>query len=317
MSKLLAKLLVLLKLSDEKSPIIQTLLDEEKGAIINASFYSALTILSIILHNVRVYPSIITYILAIILVPAFITAVIRILFIKEIIKKDDSDDNKVSFLVKKYSYVDINAKYKATFLSLGFIFVFGFLYLIINWREIEIKTINSLLEFVDIEDSEAEAPITQHQPPPPPPPVVEIKAVPEEELIEEVEIEEVEMEEEEEVEEIFEEEPEEEEEEVFMIVEDMPEFPNGGMAALMRYIPENLEYPQMAIDNDVEGTVLVKFTVNKDGAISDVQVQRGIGAGCDEAAAEVIENMPAWKPGKQRGKAVKVSMVIPVRFKIG
>jgi protein TonB len=316
MSKLIARLLVSLKLAKQNDPIIETLTSEEKGAIINVSTYGALMLLSIILHATRVYPSIITYILSIILVPALITALIRLFFTKQIIKKDDKDDNKPAFLVKKYSYVDINKRYKPTFMALGFIFVFGFLFLVINWREIEEKTISSLSEFVDIEDNENEAPITQHQPPPPPPPVVEIKAVPEEELIEEVEIEEVEMEEEEEVEEVFEEEPEEEEEEVFMIVEDMPQFPGGGQAALMKYIVENMEYPQMAIDNDVEGTVLVKFTVNKDGSIDDVSVQRGIGAGCDEAATEVIESMPSWSPGKQRGKAVKVSMVIPVRFKI-
>ena len=316
MSKLIARLLVSLKLAKQNDPIIETLTSEEKGAIINVSTYGALMLLSIILHATRVYPSIITYILSIILVPALITALIRLLFTKQIIKKDDKDDKKPDFLIKKYSYVDINKRYKPTFMALGFIFVFGFLFLVINWREIEEKTISTLSEFVDIEDNENEAPITQHQPPPPPPPVVEIKAVPEEELIEEVEIEEVEMEEEEEVEEVFEEEPEEEEEEVFMIVEDMPQFPGGGQAALMKYIVENMEYPQMAIDNDVEGTVLVKFTVDKDGSIDDVSVQRGIGAGCDEAAMEVIESMPSWSPGKQRGKAVKVSMVIPVRFKI-
>lgn len=316
MSKLIARLLVSLKLAKQNDPIIETLTSEEKGAIINVSTYGALMLLSIILHATRVYPSIITYILSIILVPALITALIRLFFTKQIIKKDDKDDNKPAFLVKKYSYVDINKRYKPTFMALGFIFVFGFLFLVINWREIEEKTISTLSELVDIEDNENEAPITQHQPPPPPPPVVEIKAVPEEELIKEVEIEEVEMEEEEEVEEVFEEEPEEEEEEVFMIVEDMPQFPGGGQAALMKYIVENMEYPQMAIDNDVEGTVLVKFTVDKDGSIDDVSVQRGIGAGCDEAAMEVIESMPSWSPGKQRGKAVKVSMVIPVRFKI-
>ena len=316
MSKLIARLLVSLKLAKQNDPIIETLTSEEKGAIINVSTYGALMLLSIILHATRVYPSIITYILSIILVPALITALIRLLFTKQIIKKDDKDDKKPDFLIKKYSYVDINKRYKPTFMALGFIFVFGFLFLVINWREVEEKTISTLSEFVDIEDNENEAPITQHQPPPPPPPVVEIKAVPEEELIEEVEIEEVEMEEEEEVEEVFEEEPEEEEEEVFMIVEDMPQFPGGGQAALMKYIVENMEYPQMAIDNDVEGTVLVKFTVDKDGSIDDVSVQRGIGAGCDEAAMEVIESMPSWSPGKQRGKAVKVSMVIPVRFKI-
>ena len=61
---------------------------------------------------------------------------------------------------------------------------------------------------------------------------------------------------------------------------------------------------------------LALLVANADGSIDDVSVQRGIGAGCDEAATEVIESTPSWSPGKQRGKAVKVSMVIPVRFKI-
>lgn len=100
-----------------------------------------------------------------------------------------------------------------------------------------------------------------------------------------------------------------------MIVEEQPEFP-GGLSALMKYLIEKIEYPQLAIDNDVEGTVYVSFIVGKDGTIGDVSIQRSIGYGCDEAAKKVVESMPVCKPGKQLGKAVKVKMMIPIRFKM-
>jgi len=104
-----------------------------------------------------------------------------------------------------------------------------------------------------------------------------------------------------------------EEETTFLVVEEMPQFP-GGEQAMFKYIGKQLEYPEEAKREGIEGRVFIEFIVEKDGSISNVQVMRGIGHGCDAAAKEVIENMPDWIPGKQRGKAVRVEYRMPLKF---
>ncbi|NBB88931.1 MAG: TonB family protein [Bacteroidetes bacterium] len=108
-------------------------------------------------------------------------------------------------------------------------------------------------------------------------------------------------------------EPEPKEEEVYTYVQSWPEFP-GGNTAMFKFIGENLKYPASASDAGIHGTVFVQFVVSKDGNIKDVEVLRGIGGGCDEAAMNVIKKMPAWKPGHQNDVAVAVRYNIPIRF---
>ncbi|WP_194974964.1 energy transducer TonB [Aquiflexum lacus] len=103
--------------------------------------------------------------------------------------------------------------------------------------------------------------------------------------------------------------------EVLDFTEVMPE-PIGGMAAWNNYLNQNLKYPTPAKRMGVEGTVYISFIVNSDGSISDVELMRGIGAGCDEEAMRVITNAPAWKPGKQSSRPVRVRMRLPIRFKL-
>lgn len=105
------------------------------------------------------------------------------------------------------------------------------------------------------------------------------------------------------------------EQEIFKIVEEMPAFP-GGEAKLMEYVAKNVKYPQIARETGVQGRVYVNFVVEPDGSVSNVSVLRGIGGGCDEEAIRVVKSMPKWKPGKQRGKAVRVSYMLPVNFKL-
>ena len=105
------------------------------------------------------------------------------------------------------------------------------------------------------------------------------------------------------------------EQEIFQIVEEMPAFP-GGEAKLMEYVGKNIKYPQIARETGIQGRVFVGFVVEPDGSISNVKLLRGIGGGCDEEAMRVIKSLPKWKPGKQRGKAVRVSYQIPVFFKL-
>jgi periplasmic protein TonB len=100
---------------------------------------------------------------------------------------------------------------------------------------------------------------------------------------------------------------------IFTIVEEMPGFP-GGDEELFKYLGKSIKYPAMAKDANIQGTVYVTFVVKEDGSISNVQILRGIGGGCDEEAKRVVESMPKWKPGKQRGKAVRVQFNLPIKF---
>ena len=107
--------------------------------------------------------------------------------------------------------------------------------------------------------------------------------------------------------------PLQENDSIYTVVETMPEFP-GGTAKMMGFLAANISYPQTARDKGVEGRVYISFVVEKDGSVSDVKVLRGIGGGCDEEAVRVVQSMPNWKPGVQKGKPVKVAYNLPVRF---
>jgi len=103
------------------------------------------------------------------------------------------------------------------------------------------------------------------------------------------------------------------EENVFLVVEDAPEYP-GGLDSLMKYLRENITYPKDALEANIQGTVYVTFIVEANGSVSSVKVLRGIGGGCDEEAVRVVKGMPDWKPGTQRGKPVRLQFTLPVRF---
>lgn len=102
---------------------------------------------------------------------------------------------------------------------------------------------------------------------------------------------------------------------VYLAVEVAPEFP-GGEEALYKYLAENIQYPEQAKKDNIQGRVLVSFTIEKDGSLSDAKVQRGIGGGCDEEALRVVNAMPQWTPGKQQGEAVRVNFNLPITFKL-
>jgi protein TonB len=108
---------------------------------------------------------------------------------------------------------------------------------------------------------------------------------------------------------------EEEKDEVFLVVEDAPS-PKGGMAEFYKYVAQNIEYPKQARKMSVEGKVILQVTIDKDGSLTDIQVLKGIGAGCDEEAVKVVKESPKWNPGKQRGRPVKVKMTVPIMFRL-
>ncbi|WP_297098242.1 energy transducer TonB [uncultured Draconibacterium sp.] len=100
---------------------------------------------------------------------------------------------------------------------------------------------------------------------------------------------------------------------VFFIVEDMPEFP-GGDEALRKYIANALNYPEVAQKNGIQGKVYVSFVVEKDGSIGDAKIERGVDPSLDKEALRVVKALPMWKPGKQRGKTVRVQYTVPINF---
>ncbi|MDD3280163.1 MAG: energy transducer TonB [Bacteroidales bacterium] len=104
-----------------------------------------------------------------------------------------------------------------------------------------------------------------------------------------------------------------EEEEIFVIVEENPEFP-GGDEARMKFLQDNIVYPSVAKSAGIEGTVIVGFVVERDGSITNVKILRGKAQSIDEEAVRVAKKMPKWKPGKQRGRTVRAQFRMPITF---
>lgn len=105
-------------------------------------------------------------------------------------------------------------------------------------------------------------------------------------------------------------------EEVYEVVEKMPEFPDGGMSGLMKYLSANIRYPEAAHKAGTQGRVTVQFVVGKDGSIGNVSILRGVDSTLDAEAIRVISGMPKWKPGTQKGKPVNVRYTVPVMFRL-
>jgi protein TonB len=221
---------------------------------------------------------------------------------------------------KKNPSADLEKK-SGMFLNLGLVISLALIITAFEWRFYDDGNTMDLGSVQDNFEDLMEIPPTEQ--PPPPPPVIqqpEIIEVPdEEEIEEEIDIKmDVEITENTKIEAIvFADAPEEEKvDEVFTIVEDQPE-PPGGIQAFYQYIAKNMNYPAQARRMGVEGKVFVQFVVDKSGNITEVQAVKGIGAGCDEEAVRVISEAAKWKPGKQRGRPVKVRMILPITFKLG
>ncbi|MDH6356612.1 energy transducer TonB [Parabacteroides sp. PF5-9] len=102
---------------------------------------------------------------------------------------------------------------------------------------------------------------------------------------------------------------------VFILVEEMPEFP-GGDGQLLSFISKSIKYPVVAQENGIQGRVTCSFVVNTDGSIVDAEIARSIDPALDKEALRVISMMPKWKPGKQRGKPVRVKYTVPITFRL-
>ena len=225
--------------------------------------------------------------------------------------------------VKKAPIADLEGK-KTTWLLVGYIFILAFMFVAFEWTRHDVIETGEVFEVAMIDFEEEIIPITMQEKPVAPVPVeakqitetieiVEDDAEIEETIIasdedmgEQVEITDIEH--------VVVEEPEKEEE-IFQVVEAMPEFP-GGTAALMKWLKDNMKYPSICQDNGIQGRVIVQFVVNKDGSIVDPVVARSVDPYLDKEALRVVKAMPKWKPGEQRGKAVRVKFTLPVQFRL-
>ncbi len=224
---------------------------------------------------------------------------------------------------KKYPKADLN-RYRTVFFNIGLILSLAITYTAFEWKFYNNSGILDTSVIVNDEFEEVlEIPPTE-QPPPPPPEIKNVNIViieDTEELEDELEILfDIEMTEELVIEQmpliIGEDEMEEEfSEEIFLIVEEQPR-PIGGMKAFYAHINKKIRYPRQARIMGIQGKVFVQFVVEKDGYISQVKIVRGIGESCDNEALRVVSSAPAWNPGKQRGKPVRVKMVLPISFKL-
>jgi protein TonB len=224
--------------------------------------------------------------------------------------------------LKKSEKANLENK-RNTFLMFGLVVALGVTLLASEWTAKPGKT-ESLGSIQGQEVEEEIIPITREQeikppPPPPPPAVVEVLNIVDDdvEIEDELEIEDTDADDETmiDVTPIISavEEEEEESAEVFFIVEDMPEFP-GGDLALRKYIANAVKYPVIAQENGIQGKVYVTFVVGKDGTVNSAGIARGVDASLDKEALRVVNSLPKWKPGKQRGKPVNVSYTVPINF---
>ncbi len=219
---------------------------------------------------------------------------------------------------KKSSKADLEGK-KFIFTQLGLIIALAVILLAFEWKSYD-HSVEGFGERIVEDIPEEIIPITEQKakPPPPPPPkkVVVINVVQDDVEVEEDLIIDVEADDQTEMDEYIPIEVDEEiveEAPIFTVVESMPEY-IGGAQELYNYLGTNIKYPVMAKESGIQGKVYVTFVVERDGSITDVNIIRGIGGGCDEEAVRVVSSMPKWKPGKQRGKAVRVQYNLPVRF---
>lgn len=212
-------------------------------------------------------------------------------------------------MVRKNPEVDLKIKYNRTF-EIALIIALALMIVAFKFFP-EIKPpkqiISASQEVVDVEDIDITK--QENRPPPPPRPPIPIES-PSDEALDDVTIMNTELDVAREVAPPPPRQDEGEEETYFVAVEDLPE-PIGGIAGIQALVV----YPEIARRAGVEGTVYVEAYVDENGNVTRTQVVKGIGAGCDEAASLAVSKTK-FKPGKQRGKAVKVRMSIPIRFRL-
>ena len=222
---------------------------------------------------------------------------------------------------RKTEKTDLESK-RLLFVEIGLVVALAVILAAFEWRQYDIQKVE-IDQREDVEVMEDIVIQTEQKEKTPPPKAVQTSTTILNVVKNDIEIEneiiiDVETDEDMEIEEyvpIEVEEEEVEEQEIFIIVENQPEFP-GGEQALYKFIRDNVKYPSLARETGIEGTVYIQFVVEPDGRVSNVKVVRSVGGGCDEEAVRVVKAKPKWKPGSQRGKNVRVSFTLPIKFSL-
>lgn len=228
--------------------------------------------------------------------------------------------------IKKSPKADLE-KTKTLGVLMGMVVGLAVLFVGFEWgtRDVQIVTADEGVADI-IAEEEIEITRQENTPPPPPPPpapvVTEVLNVVDDDV--ELEQQEIVTSEDSQTEAqtqtfvapVVEEEEEEAAQQIFTVVEEMPDFPDGGLQGLLKFLAKNIKYPVIAQENGIQGRVVCAFVVNKDGSIVDIEVLRGVDPSLDKEAVRVLGTMPKWKPGKQRGKPVRVKYTVPVMFRL-
>lgn len=224
--------------------------------------------------------------------------------------------------IKKSPKADLEGK-KGIFFEIGLTLALAVLLFAFEWKS-STAEVNAFQTVAEAEIEEEIIPITQQmmKPPPPPPPapkLTDLIDIVEDDtnIDEELEIQDAEDDSEnQEVPDVTDfgdyEGEDTGEAQIFQVVEDMPAFPGN----VTKWIAKNVKYPVLAMENGIQGKVYIQFVIEKDGSITDVKVARGVDASLDKEALRVVKAMPKWKPGKQRGKPVRVSYTLPIFFQL-
>jgi protein TonB len=210
-------------------------------------------------------------------------------------------------------------RWSGTLFNLGLVFSLGAVLVAFEWKAYDqapIKTFDGMKDDWD----DIDIPVTIQTPPPPPPPVpIEVVIKPDDITVEKLTEITIDLNTTEKTiipEVIITTAPIEETVDKIEDFVDVQAMYKGGMDAWYSYLNKNLKYPSQAKRMGIEGMVIVRFVVNTNGSIQDIELVRTIGGGCDEIAMEVIRNSPNWDPGKIRGKVVRSRMTMPIRFRL-
>ena len=224
--------------------------------------------------------------------------------------------------VKKSSRADLENK-KNIFLEIGLLVALGTVLLAFEWK-VSVQEPTDFITVSEIPNDIEVVPITLMNPLPPPPPPPALKTFDLLEVVDDLDplVEDLEIEDVSDQSDnptdinitglTYEAEDLGNEVVPFLPSEDMPAFPGN----VQKWIAKNVKYPLIAIENGIQGKVLVQFIVEKNGEVYNIKVVRHIDPLLDKEAIRVISTMPKWKPGKQRGKAVRVSYTLPIYFQL-
>ena len=228
--------------------------------------------------------------------------------------------------IKKSPKADLE-RGKGLSLLLGLVVGLSVMFVGFEWSTRDVMVVQESEQVADvIAEEEVEITRPENTPPPPPPPaapvVTEVLNVVEDDV--ELEQQDILTSEDTQMDAqtvtytpppAVEEEEEEAAQQIFTVVEEMPKFP-GGDAELLKFISKSIRYPVIAQENGIQGRVICSFVVNRDGSIVDAQVLRGVDPSLDKEELRVINSMPKWSPGKQRGKPVRVKYTVPITFRL-